>query len=90
VSALFDSGRIVDLILVLVVLEALLLLGLRVRRGGGIMPRALLANLLAGACLLLALRSALTGADWVWPAMFLLLALPAHLADLYGRWNRAA
>lgn len=89
-SALFDSGRIVDLILALVVLEALLLLGTRFRRGGGIAPRALLANLLAGVCLLLALRGALTGADWIWPALFLLLALPAHLIDLHGRWRRVA
>ena len=89
-SALFDSGRIIDLILALVALETLLLLGIHIRRGGGIAPRALLANLLAGACLLLALRGALTGADWIWPALFLLLALPAHLIDLYGRWNRTA
>lgn len=58
-STLFDSGRIVDLILVLVVLDALLVFSVHVRRGGGVAPRALLANLLAGACLLLALRSAL-------------------------------
>lgn len=39
-------------------------------------------RLLPGALLLLALRSALTGADWRWTALLLALSLPVHLADL--------
>jgi hypothetical protein len=42
--------------------------------------------LLPGILLLLALREALTGANWVWVALWLTVSLPAHLADF---WRRA-
>jgi hypothetical protein len=45
-------------------------------------------NLLAGACLLMALRSALSGSGWAWIAAWLFAALVAHLADLARRWRR--
>jgi hypothetical protein len=54
----------------------------------GVSPADLIANLLAGMFLLLALRAALTEADWVWLALFLLGAFAAHLADLARRWRR--
>ena len=38
-----------------------------------------------GALMLLALRAALTGADWRWIALPLLLSFPVHLADLRRR-----
>jgi hypothetical protein len=44
-----------------------------------------LANLAAGACLLLALRAALTGASWPPVAAWLLAALLANLVDLAER-----
>jgi hypothetical protein len=34
---------------------------------------------------LLALRAALTGANWMMIALWLALSLPAHLADLWRR-----
>jgi len=80
------SGRIVDLILLLVVLEVVVLGYIRARRGSGIEWRALLPNLLAGASLLLALRAAITGADWPWIAVWLAAAGLAHVADLRVRW----
>lgn len=83
---LFASGRIVDLILALVVLEGLLLLALR--RLHGIPVRPLIANLLAGACLLLALRAALVDSAWPWIALALFGALVAHMVDIVGRWRR--
>ncbi|NOG71957.1 hypothetical protein HJG45_16460 [Roseicella sp. DB1501] len=89
-QALFSSGRVVDLALGLMLLEALALLALRRSRGGGLAPAELLAFLLAGAGLLLALRAALVGAAWQWIALPLILALLAHLADLGLRWRRAA
>ena len=62
------------------VLEALLLVGLRR------MPaREVLSAVLPGALIVLALRGALTGADWPWIALPLALAFPAHLADLAAR-----
>lgn len=48
----------------------------------------MIGNLLAGAFLLLALRCALTGAGWLWIALWLLAALLAHVADIVGRWLR--
>ncbi len=86
-SALFASGRIVDLILLLVLAEAVALLALHRATGRGPPPAALLPNLAAGACLLLALRSALRGAPWPLLALCLLGSLLAHLADLRERWR---
>jgi hypothetical protein len=81
-AELFASGRIVDLIVALMVLEGLALMTWRRWSGRG--PRALdlVLNLAAGAALLLALRAALTGSAWPWVALPLTLALPLHLADL--------
>lgn len=87
-SELFASGRIVDLIIGLIVLEALALPLLHRRTGSGL-PFAELAGLLVpGLCLLFALRGALTGAHWAWLALWLLAAFVAHLADLRRRWRR--
>jgi hypothetical protein len=87
-SQLFASGDIVDLILALVAAEALVLTALRRWTGRGPPLRTLLGNLLAGACLLLALRTALTGAPWQATAAWLGAALAAHLWDLGQRWPR--
>ena len=81
------SGRIVDLILLLVAVEVVVLGCIRARRGSGIEWRALLPNLLAGAALLLALRAAITGAAWPWIALWLAVAGLAHVADLRTRWQ---
>lgn len=86
---LFASGRVIDLILAIVGLEVLVLLGRR-RRSGGLPPLDLLGQLLAGALLLLAVRCALTGADYRWTAAFLAASFPAHLFDLARRSSRAA
>lgn len=80
-SALFESGRIVDPILVLIVLELTGLLILRARLKRGPSALALTAHLAAGAFLLLALRGALVGAGWPWIALTLLCAFAAHIAD---------
>ena len=85
---LFASGRLVDLILLVVVLEAgfLLLYWRRVRRG--IAPLDLLPNLCAGAFLLLALRTTLGGGGWMSASLCLASSGAAHLIDLYRRWHR--
>ncbi len=84
-SALFADGRIIDAILVLVALEALALVAFA-RRTGRVAPAAILANLLAGASLMLALRLALAGTGWPWIGLALMAALVAHLADLRQRF----
>ena len=87
---LFVTGRVVDLILGLVAVEALALAAYRRRTGRGIPLADLAANLLAGSCLLLAVRAALVSAWWGWTALALAAALLAHLADLARRWRGAA
>lgn len=85
---LFSSGRIVDVALAALAIEAVALAVLRRRRGRGLSWQVLWPNLLAGAGLLLALRGALTGAHWRWVALALLVALGANLLDLQGRHRR--
>jgi hypothetical protein len=88
VSFLFASGSIVDLILAGLVLEAIALMLYRSKTGAGIPAVGLLTNLLAGACLLMALRSALVGQAWYSTAVWLTIALVAHVADLAQRWHK--
>lgn len=82
----FSTGRIVDLILGLMVIECLFLFAWWRLTGRGLAPGALAANLASGACLLMALRGALTGVGWGWIALCLMAALLAHCADLRRRW----
>lgn len=84
---LFASGHLVDLILVLVVIEAMALALYWRRTARGVAPLDLLPNLCAGAFLLLALRVTLTGGDWMLASGCLAAAGLAHLADLYRRWR---
>ncbi|UHD18157.1 hypothetical protein [Thiocapsa bogorovii] len=86
-AELFASGRLIDLILGLVLVEAIALGVLHRLTGKGVAPRDLVGLLLAGAFLLVAVRLALTGAEWFWIGLSLGLALVAHLADLALRWR---
>jgi hypothetical protein len=89
VHEFFASGRIIDLILGLMVLEALTLVAYRKVAGRGIGAAQLSVNLGAGACLLLALRAALTGTEWSVVAVALAAAGFMHVLDIRGRWNIA-
>jgi hypothetical protein len=87
-ESLFQSGRVVDLILGLILLE---LAGLAIWRAlGKTAPGTLdvLPYLMSGAALLVALRISLTGGAWPLMALALLAAFAAHLFDLYRRWPR--
>lgn len=86
-AELFASGRIVDAILALIVVEAMLLTVLHRRFGVGMPPTDLAGYLVSGAALLLALRSALVGSPWTTTASWLAVALVAHLVDLVRRWR---
>jgi hypothetical protein len=87
-AELIESGWIADLILILMALEAVALLVLWQLLGRGIPPLPLGANMVAGASLVLALRSALTSSSTAAIAGFLLLSLLAHGVDLACRWSR--
>jgi hypothetical protein len=86
-DALFASGRVVDLILLLMAVEAALLALLHARGHLDVSLLRLAPNLLAGACLLMALRAALTHAGLAACSVWLLLGLGGHLLDLAGRWR---
>ncbi len=80
-------SRLVDGVLALVVAEAVGLLAWHRTTGRGVAPAPLLANLLAGGCLLVALRSGLKGAKTRVVLPWLGMAGLAHLADLRLRWQ---
>ena len=86
-SELFETGRIIDLILVFMALEGGILWLYRRATGRGVRAPTLIATLFAGGSLLLALRGALTGSSWEWVAAWLTAGLVAHLNDLRCRWN---
>ena len=87
VVAGFDP-RLVDLALALIALEGAALIAWRLANGAGPRPAPLIANLLAGAMLLLVARDLLTGAGALATGAALTAALVAHLADLAARWER--
>ena len=80
----FASGRIVDGILILMLIEGAVLLALGRRRPIRLVE--IVSNLAAGGALLLALRAALLQAMWPTIALWLLIAGVAHAADLGVRW----
>ena len=84
---LFRSGRAIDIVLALTVLEAAILITLHRTTGRGVPPGDFLANLISGLCLMLALRTALVGGTWPLITLCLLASLMAHLADLRRRWH---
>lgn len=87
-SDLFASGRLVDLILLIVLTEAVVLIAYWLRTGKGIAPRDLLPNLIAGAFLLLALRLTLAQAGCMAVCTCLAAAGIANVIDLMRRWRR--
>ncbi len=79
----FASGHAVDLVLLVLGSEFLLLWRM------GRDPKQTFLMLLPAVLILLALRAALVGADWIWVAGFLALSFPTHLADLGQRKKNA-
>lgn len=78
----FASGHVADAILLLMALEALAIIILIRRLKSLSSAGILLAGVAAGACLVLALRAALKDAAWQTVALFLILALVAHVVEL--------
>ena len=78
-NALFAQGHAVDIVLAVMAIELVWLIA----RGRN--PMTVVLTILPGACMMIALRAALTGAGWQWVALALTVSLPAHLADLRHR-----
>jgi hypothetical protein len=86
-SDLFASGRLVDLILLIVAIEAFVLIVIWRATGRGIAPLDLLPNLIAGALLLLALRLTLADAGWMVICVCLAASGVANVIDIRRRWR---
>lgn len=84
----FASGRVAELILLMLALEGVALGAYHHWTGRGIALRTILPFLLAGAAFALSLRAALMGAGWPLVALPLMGAFGAHLWDLARRWRR--
>jgi hypothetical protein len=78
-NALFQSGAIAWIILMILVIEAVVLLKLM---SGSAHLAAILAGIAAGACLVLALRAALTQGDLLEIALFLAMSGIAHILEI--------
>jgi hypothetical protein len=85
--SLIETGRIVDLMLLFIALEIAALIWYRQRTGRGIATLSLLLNAGAGGSLMLALRAALSNSGFAVMALFLVLSLVFHVADLTQRWS---
>jgi hypothetical protein len=81
-----SMARLIDVALVVLALEAVILGGTYLKRGGPIAPRDIVGQLLAGALLLAAVRSSVAGGPPALTLGLLAMSFPAHLYDL---WRRA-
>ena len=86
-AKLIASGRIVDCIAGLMLLEFIALCLVRAQAGRGIKPLELGISLAAGMALLFALRAALQGLAWQLISMWLIVGLIAHVLYLKLRWG---
>lgn len=83
IAAFFASGHAADLILGVLLVEAVWL------RAGARWSWGRVLGLIGPAALIvLGLRAALTGAQWWWVALPLAASLPLHLMDLRSRLDR--
>lgn len=84
---LFQTGHIADIVIVVMLIEAVLLGIYYAKTGAGVEPRQLITNLAAGIALFVAVRLALTDAHWTSIAIALGASFVAHVADLRSRWR---
>lgn len=89
VQQFFLSGHAIDLILGIMVVEAIVLLIYHRVTKRGVPVSDLIATMLSGAFLLLALRAVLVGWPFELLGLFIVAAFAAHLIDLRRRTKRA-
>ena len=82
-EAMWTSGLVLDVALGIVGLELVSLFALRSKTG--LAPADVIGQLAAGVLLMLALRLAVTGADWRLVVALVAASFPAHLYDLRRR-----
>jgi hypothetical protein len=84
---LYQGPLVVDIAIGFITLETLLLWAWHKFTGRGLALPDCVLTILSGACLMLALRCALTPDGWPGMALFLIAAGIAHGADLRTRWR---
>jgi hypothetical protein len=84
-----SSGQLIDVVIAVTLLECAALIFYHHLTKRGLAPRDYLLNLTAGFCLMLAVRSVLSDAGWLWLVVCLMAAGLAHGTDLWRRWKRA-
>jgi hypothetical protein len=89
IDAIFANGRVVDLIVAVMGVEIVVLYLYRAVSGRGLRLADLAIMMLPGLALLLALRTTLVGGPPHEVALWLVMALFAHLADLWRRQSRS-
>ncbi|MEO0616192.1 MAG: hypothetical protein AAFY69_08645 [Pseudomonadota bacterium] len=85
---LVESGRIVDIMLVVIALEIVALIGYRVVTGKGLSVLSIILNVGAGGSLMVALKLLYDGVGWQLIAAALVASLCFHTGDLVYRWRR--
>ena len=86
-EALLLSGRLLDGILCLIVIEGIIIIVAHRYNRARPSPWTLIPNLISGAALMLGIRLALSQAAWFWLALCLICSLLAHLTDLIMRYR---
>lgn len=86
----YQGTLVVDIAIGFISLEALLLWVFHQWTGRGLALADCVLTIVSGACLMLALRCALTPGGWPGMALFLVAAGIAHGADLRRRWAHKA
>ena len=86
----YQGPLVVDIAIGFITLESLLLWVFHKWTGRGLALADCMLTILSGACLMLALRCALTPEGWPGMALFLIAAGIAHGADLRARWRDKA
>jgi hypothetical protein len=82
---LFAGGRILDIVLVVMIIEAVLVAGFAFKRSWRRKAVPVFWGVLPGIFLVLGARALLNQAPWGWAGLWLTLALVAHGIDLVAR-----
>ena len=84
-----SNSQLIDIVIAVTLIECVALIFYHHLTKRGLAPKDYLLNLGAGLCLMLALRSALADAGWMWMVLCLMAAGLAHGTDLWSRWRRS-
>ena len=88
IRSLFTGAMIADIVIAVMVIEAMVLVWNSRQGHANVSCKLIMAALLPGFFLALALRAALVQAHWIWLAFTLLGALITHFIDMRLRYQQ--